>query len=130
MVCCFRRNLNVPAYRKQEQLNSNLPSDWLIGRTLVRTVALVSVSTRDRVKLRPVVSLQSVLKSTNTLPLLRATWREGQSWSPAIATGEIKRRERMGRKREKKEERGRQEKQGETEMRERRIKEVEDRQRG
>lgn len=86
MLVCLSRNRKVPAYRKHEQLNSTLPADWL-GRVLVRRVVLVSMLTRERLVLRMVLLLDFVLKSTNTLALLRATWKEGQILSPARATG-------------------------------------------
>lgn len=88
MLVCLSRNRKVPAYRKQEQLNSTLPADWLSGRVLVSRVVLVSVLTRERMVLRTVLLLDFVLKSTNTLALLRATWKEGQILSPAKATRE------------------------------------------
>lgn len=87
MLVCLSRNRKVPAYRKQEQLNSTLPAAWLLGRVLVKRVVLVSVLTRERLVLRTVLPLGFVLKSTKTLALLRATWREGQILSPAKATG-------------------------------------------
>lgn len=87
MLVCLSRKRKVPAYRKQEQLNSTLPDDWLLGRVLVRRVVLVSVLTRERLELRMVLMLDFVLKSTKTLALLRAMWKEGHILSPAKATG-------------------------------------------
>lgn len=87
MLVCLSRNRKVPAYRKQEQLNSTLPADWLLGSVLVRRVVLVSMLTRERLLLRMVLLLDFMLKSTNTLALLRATCKEGQILSPAKATG-------------------------------------------
>lgn len=84
---CLSRNRKVPAYRKQEQLNSTLPNLWLLGRVLDRTVLLVSMLTKERVALLMVPPLESVLYSTNTLALLRASWKEGHILSPAKATG-------------------------------------------
>lgn len=48
-------------------------------------VVLVSVSTRERLELRTALPSDGGLKSTNTLALLRATWKEGQILSPARA---------------------------------------------
>lgn len=88
MLVSLSRKRKVPAYRKHEQLNSTRPADWMFGMVLVRRVVLVSVLTRDRLKWRVVVvALDFVLKSTNTLALLRATWKEGQILSPAKAAG-------------------------------------------
>lgn len=87
MLVCLSRNRKVPAYGKQEQLNSTLPAGWLLWRVLVRTVVLLSVLTRDRLLLRMVLLLDFMLKSTNTLLLLRAECKEGQILSPAKATG-------------------------------------------
>lgn len=84
---CRSRNRKVPAYRKQEQLNSTLPNLWLLGRVLDRTVVLVSMLTKVRVALLMVPPLESVLYSTNTLALLRASWKEGHILSPAKARG-------------------------------------------
>lgn len=83
MLVCLSRNRKVPAYRKHEQLNSTRPADWLLVRVLVRRVVLVSVLIRERLVLRMAPLLDFVLKSTNTLALLRATWKEGQILSPA-----------------------------------------------
>lgn len=45
----------------------------------------MSVSTRERVALRTARPSDGKLKSTNTLELLRATWKEGQILRPARA---------------------------------------------
>lgn len=87
MRVCLSRNRKVPAYRKLEQLNSTLPERWLLGRALVRTVLLVSMLTKERVALLVTPPWESVLYSTNTLTLLRASWKEGHILSPAKATG-------------------------------------------
>ncbi|TNN79004.1 hypothetical protein EYF80_010683 [Liparis tanakae] len=92
---CLSRKRNVPAYRKQEQSNSTLPADWMSGMFLVRRVVLVPVSTRERLVLRTAPPPDFVLKSTNTLALLRATWREGQILSPAKASQERMKRSHM-----------------------------------
>lgn len=84
---CLSRKRNVPAYRKQEQLNSTLPDRWLSGRVLVRTVVLVSMLTKERVAALMAAPPEPVLYSTNTLALLRASWKEGHMVSPAKATG-------------------------------------------
>lgn len=55
------RNRKVPAYRKQEQLNSTLPNLWLLGRVLDRTVVLVSMLTKERVALLMVPPSESAL---------------------------------------------------------------------
>lgn len=85
---CLSRNRKVPAYRKREQLNSTLPNLWLFGRVLDRTVVLVSMLTRVRVALLMVPPLESVLYSTKTLALLRASWKEGHILIPAKAKQE------------------------------------------
>lgn len=87
MWVCLSRNRKVPAYRKQEQLNSTLPDRWSFGRVLVRTVVFVSMLTKERVALLVAPTLESVLYSTNTLALLSASWKEGHILSPAKATG-------------------------------------------
>lgn len=61
MRVCLSRNRKVPAYRKQEQLNSTLPERWLLGRVLVRTVLLVSMLTKERVALLVSPPWESVL---------------------------------------------------------------------
>lgn len=85
MRVSLSRNRKVPAYRKQEQLNSTLPDRWVLGRVLVRTVVFVSMLTKERVALLVTPPLESVLYSTNTLALLRASWKEGHILSPAKA---------------------------------------------
>lgn len=47
----------------------------------------MSMSTKERIKLVRPVSSDGGLKSTNTLALLRATWKEGQILSPERAAG-------------------------------------------
>lgn len=88
VLVCLSRNRKVPAYRKHEQLNSTLPAASLFGRVLVRRVVLVSVLMRERLIWRMALLLLLVVKSTNTLALLRATWKEGQILRPAKAAGQ------------------------------------------
>ena len=89
LAVCFRWKRNIPAYRKQEQLNSTLPTDWSPGRVRVSRVELVSVSTRERVVLQTELLLHAVMKSTNTLALLRAMWSDGQMLRSAMATEDM-----------------------------------------
>ena len=70
-------------------MNSTLPTDWSPGRVLVSRVELVSVSTRERVVLQTELLLHAVMKSTNTLALLRAMWSDGQMLRPAMATEDM-----------------------------------------
>lgn len=90
-MICLNRNLKVPAYRKLEQSNSTLPDDWLVGKVLVCRVVLVCVLTSERLVLRMVLMLDFMLKSTKTLALLSAMWKEGQILSPAKARKEMHR---------------------------------------
>lgn len=84
----------MPAYRKQEQSNSSLPTSWFLGRVRERIEVLVSMLTRERLMLIMVLLFDFALKSTNTLPLLRASWKEGQMLSPAKAEKEKKSKEK------------------------------------